>query len=438
MPGGSISFAFRSRTSLDAMFSSVTVKLSGTSVLEGGNLVPSRHLLVDSTSVFDLSERPDASQFSFDVPIPENVACDCHRSKPTLPASTAVKLGGSDPKSPVSGSEIKIVYRAEIYVKRKKGWSKGTERVGSFVFPVGVVLPYGSPLPSLATRQDAFAVLERLPDSEWKSSDIVTVGSSIPPQSQNDSGISIRSVPLTGAPSAKSCDSLPSPPLATLAAGIGYWAAQLPHSILIGWKVTFRVSDRESGELLRILRADSLSLVLGRRLVRILADQQGGKAAGARLFEVNLPEGSSGTSGLTSTVDGSVALVTALGWFEVPLDLCSLPRSCNGEVRHFLVASLAVSPSSDPIKIGIELYRPQVKVVVSHPRVRPAKLSTLSTDSLPNPLAPLSKMSRKMSTGKESNHSPGEAHHPASVRRQQFGVRPHERSLLELEEELGR
>ena len=319
---------------------------------------------------------------------------------------------------------MKVTYRAEVLVK-KKGWAKGAERCGSslvspppcqsltpnlsdrvsFVFPIGAVLPFGAPIQYLPTREDAADAVERLPASGWRTTDVADI-SLIAPRKSEDSGFTIQAVSILGSQhNYPSSISLPPASITThqIAAELAYSSAHLPQGIYLAWKIDFRISQRDSDSLLQLLRSDALSVGLARRIVPIFADRLGGTAGGARAFPIDLPRGSSGINSPTSSFVGDSVLATVTGWFEVPLDLVALPRSCNGEVRFFIVAAIATSTNFEPVKLEVELFRPETKVAVSRPRLPPKKLSTLSTDALPNPLTSLTKISRRMSTRSGTN-----------------------------------
>ncbi|KAL8292009.1 hypothetical protein RQP46_001475 [Phenoliferia psychrophenolica] len=395
MPGGILSIHLRttSSASLASIFSSTTITLSGASSLSGGNLVPSHHTILQETVEVDLSHE-HLTHTVIDIVLPNEVSCPCHEERRPLPETAAVRFGSKVASSAAEGSMMKVTYRAEVAV-RKRGWAKGVEKV-AFSFPIGAVLPYREKLRYFPTREDALEALDRLPEAGWRLSDVADVNLADARRSE-DSGFTLQ-------PTSLDTSFIPtSPPrsaLQSFSTELAYWSAELPDGVFIAWRIKFRVSQLESDNLIRLIGSNALRVHLARRMVPISPDRLGGTAGGARAFDLDLPPGAAGVAEAAKSYDGpSTVLVAASGWFEVPLELMALPRSCNGELRHYLVAAITTPSSLHPVQLEVELHQPKSTTTVSRPFVPSPNLSTLNSESIPNPVA---LMSRRL-TGDESN-----------------------------------
>lgn len=138
MPGGTLSLTLENLANvpLRNAFSAITIHGIGISLLQGGNLLPSRHVILDQKLDVDLFRSGETSSMVVDFVLPDEVECKCRREGTVLPASAAVRLGSALGSSAAEGSGILIGYKLEITGKRK-GWQKRTEKcvVLSFISP---------------------------------------------------------------------------------------------------------------------------------------------------------------------------------------------------------------------------------------------------------------------------------------------------------------
>lgn len=278
-------------SSLGAAFSSIAVHIYGISVLQGGNLIPSRHIILDENLEIDLAAIGEATEAVVQVVLPNEVGCRCRATTTTLPASATVRLGGALASSAAEGSGCMVGYRLEVTAKRR-GWGKATEkcissRLGGEViadeemsritaaFPVGAVHPFGVGTPHLPSRQAALAALDELADGGWKVTDtsFLYLGSTLSHSSESDDATSRR----FGAQNYPSVLSLaPSLNPQALSAELAYSSWILPDAVLVAWRIVLRVSQREADSLLRLLKSDALDVSIGRRIVPIFSDKRGG------------------------------------------------------------------------------------------------------------------------------------------------------------------
>ena len=320
-------------------FTAITIHSIGISLLQGGNLLPSRHIILDQKVEVDLFRSGETASMVVDFVLPDEVDCKCRREGTILPASAVVRLGSAIGSSAAEGSGIMIGYKLEVTGKRK-GWQKGTEKcvfpfccrlrgeLTSFdaritiAFPVGALNPLGI-IPHFPSLQIA---LDSLPTSGWNASE--------------------PSVLSMGGPSQGS-----------LVAELAYWSATCADSALIAWRAVFRTSLAEVDKLVRLLRADALDVSIGRRAVPLFGDKEGGGEGSSRTFKIEVSSDSYGVGVPSVEPLGAFVNVRVAGWIQIGMDDMELPRSCNGELRHFLVAALATPASPEPLSLEMELHR---------------------------------------------------------------------------------
>ncbi|KAM0756151.1 hypothetical protein T439DRAFT_345007 [Meredithblackwellia eburnea MCA 4105] len=382
--GGTLSLYLRTTngTPISNTFISLSVRLTGTSDVAGGNLQPSRHFLVDQTFDFDVSQLGTKIEETIDVVLPEAVCCDCHDVRQSLPESASVELAPPKDGSAVKGSSIKVVYKADLVLK-KKGWAKGAEKL-SFSIPVGAVNPYGAFLDTFATRREALEGAARLSDKKWRTADSIELGS---PTSPDVSGFAIESVSVLGSQHQyPSTISVPGSSAAhsPITLTLSYTSALIPTRLIICWKMVARTSSRDAESFARLLKSDALDVQLGRRLVPVFGDHMGGVVGGARLIPIELPRDAAAINEVTTEYEGDHTKVRVTGFFDASTELMSIPRSCNGEVRHFLVISVPLPGSLEPVKVEMELHRPEkpALVVTRGKASRGVKLTTLTGESM--------------------------------------------------------
>jgi len=129
MPGDVLPLTLRHRGSapLASTFSSIVLQVFGLSVFQGGNLLSSRHIILDERQEIDLGHIGDTSEMAVNVVLPTFVACKCRKEPTVLPASAAIRMGPAMASSAAEGVEFLVGYRVEVIAKRK-GWTKSAER----------------------------------------------------------------------------------------------------------------------------------------------------------------------------------------------------------------------------------------------------------------------------------------------------------------------
>lgn len=126
-PGGSLALSLIpiAPATFASTFSSIKIRLVGTSTLAGADQLPSRHTVMDVSADADLSL--DITRLRLGFALPVDVVCACRSQHVPLPPSGKVLLGGSGMSSAAEGVALTVSYRIEIIAKRK-GWTKSVEK----------------------------------------------------------------------------------------------------------------------------------------------------------------------------------------------------------------------------------------------------------------------------------------------------------------------
>ncbi|ORY38319.1 hypothetical protein BCR35DRAFT_336576 [Leucosporidium creatinivorum] len=213
-----------------------------------------------------------------------------------------------------------VSYRMEITLKRK-GWSKGTEKIAlPLPYPIESENPYGEPLLLVPDLGTALVVAHRHPLSTWPSS---TFGQE---------------------------------KLAVLPADfaqLSHWRAALPSTLFLSWHFTIHLPRREADNLARLINAGALEVFAGRRITPFISGK--GEGGLSRMFKTS----SKGAGRRQATVVAGESPVLGLldvgGWIELAKEDMKAFSSCNGRVQHFVVVQLPSLRGEPPLVLEAEL-----------------------------------------------------------------------------------